>query len=55
MTERMIAFREAFHMLERRVQLLVALPIRSLDRLALTRKVDEIGRLRPDTITGQAS
>jgi arsenate reductase len=52
---RMLAFREAFRMLERRIQLLVALPIRSLSRLAITRKVEEIGRLRPDAIEGEAS
>ena len=53
--QRMLAFREAFHMLERRIQLLVALPIRSLGTLALTRKVEDIGRLRPDTVEGAAS
>ena len=52
---RMLAFRDAFRMLERRIKLLVAFPIRSLSTLAITRKVEEIGRLRPDTVTGQAS
>jgi arsenate reductase len=52
---RMLAFREAFRMLERRIKLLVALPIRSLSVLAITRKVEEIGRLRPDTVEGNAS
>jgi arsenate reductase len=51
----MLAFRDAFRMLERRIKLLVAFPIRSLSTLAITRKVEEIGRLRPDTVTGQAS
>ena len=36
-------------------QLLVALPVRSLGTLAITRKVEEIGRFRPDTIEGAAS
>ena len=34
------AFRDAFITLERRINLFVSLPIRSLDQLALTRKVD---------------
>ena len=41
---RMLAFRDAFRMLERRITLLVALPISSLGALALTREVQEIGR-----------
>jgi arsenate reductase (thioredoxin) len=41
----MLAFRNAFRMLERRISLFVALPIASLDRLALKRKVDDIGRI----------
>jgi arsenate reductase (thioredoxin) len=52
---RMLAFRDAFRMLERRIKLLMALPIRSLSVLAITRKVEEIGRLRPDTVEGNAS
>ena len=38
------AFREAYVTLENRIKLLVALPIDKLDRLAIKRKVDEIGR-----------
>jgi arsenate reductase (thioredoxin) len=38
------AFRDAFITLERRINLFLSLPIRSLDQLALARKVDEIGR-----------
>jgi arsenate reductase len=41
----MLAFREAFRMLEQRIRLLVALPLASLDRLAVKREVDAIGRL----------
>jgi arsenate reductase len=52
---RMLAFRDTFRILERRIKLLVALPIRSLGTLAITRKVEEIGRLRPDTVEGKAS
>jgi arsenate reductase len=53
--ERMNAFREAFRMLERRIKLFLALPIASLDRLVLARKVEAIGRLRSDAAEGQAS
>jgi arsenate reductase (thioredoxin) len=38
------AFREAYVTLENRIKLLVALPIEKLDRLAIKRNVDEIGR-----------
>ncbi|MGB5103648.1 MAG: arsenate reductase ArsC [Steroidobacteraceae bacterium] len=38
------AFDEAFRVLERRISLFVSLPIRSLDELALARKVTEIGK-----------
>lgn len=38
------AFRDAFITLERRINLFLSLPIRSLDQLALTRKVTEIGK-----------
>ncbi|MCZ8132141.1 MAG: arsenate reductase ArsC [Steroidobacteraceae bacterium] len=38
------AFRDAFRVLERRIDLFTALPIASLDRLALTNRVREIGR-----------
>ena len=38
------AFRDAFITLERRINLFLSLPIRSLDQLALARKVTEIGR-----------
>jgi arsenate reductase len=38
------AFREAYVTFENRIKLLVALPIEKLDRLAIKRNVDEIGR-----------
>jgi arsenate reductase len=37
-------FREAFSILERRIGLLLSLPLASLDRLAIKKSVDEIGR-----------
>jgi arsenate reductase (thioredoxin) len=38
------AFRDAFFILDRRIGLFLSLPISSLDRLALKREVDKIGR-----------
>jgi arsenate reductase len=38
------AFRETYRTLENRIKLLVALPIEKLDRLAIKRNVDDIGR-----------
>ena len=38
------AFRDAFITLERRINLFLSLPIHSLDQLALTRRVAEIGK-----------
>lgn len=37
------AFRDAFLILERRIQLFANLPVRSLDRLSLKKRLDEIG------------
>jgi protein-tyrosine-phosphatase len=51
----MLAFRDAFRMLERRIRLFLALPLASLDRMALQRQVDAIGRLRSDTAEDRAS
>ena len=44
--ERAQAFREAFRVLERRIDLFMALPISTLDRLALHQQVREIGKVR---------
>ncbi|MGA2353354.1 MAG: arsenate reductase ArsC [Terriglobales bacterium] len=38
------AFRDAFFILERRIGLFLALPLAALDRLALKKEVDRIGR-----------
>jgi arsenate reductase len=53
--ERMLAFRDAFRMLERRIKLFLALPLASLDRMAIQRHVDAIGRLRSDIAKDRAS
>ena len=49
------AFRETLRALENRIKLLVALPVASLGRMSLTRKVEAIGRMRPDAAEGRAS
>ncbi len=38
------AFRDAFFMLDRRISLFLCLPLASLDRLAIKREIDKIGR-----------
>ena len=42
--ERRYAFADAFRMLQNRISIFVSLPMRSLDRLALQKRLDEIGR-----------
>ena len=39
-----LAFSEAYRMLERRISIFVNLPIASIDRLALQRRLDDIGK-----------
>jgi protein-tyrosine-phosphatase len=46
--ERTLAFRAAFQALERRIKLFTALPIESIDRVSLSRRVQDIGRLPAD-------
>lgn len=41
--EQQLAFAEAFRMLSNRISIFVSLPIASLDKLSLQRKLDEIG------------
>lgn len=38
------AFRDAFFMLDRRISLFLSLPVASIDRLALKKELDSIGR-----------
>ena len=38
------AFHDAFFMLDRRISLFICLPLASLDRLAIKREIDRIGR-----------
>jgi len=53
--ERNLAFTEAFRRLERRIKLFLSLPLASLDRMAIARKVQEIGRARDDNVRDRAS
>jgi arsenate reductase len=52
---RMARFQEAFRFLDNRIKIFVSLPIGSLDRLSLQRKVDEIGRLAPADDAGSSA
>ncbi len=45
---RITAFRTALRELENRIKILVSLPLASLDRLRLQRRLDEIGRVQLD-------
>ncbi len=42
--ETIAAFRDAFLSLQRRIELFANLPVRSLDRMSLKKRLDEIGR-----------
>lgn len=53
--ERRRAFRSVFRALETRIKLFVSLPVDKLDGMALKRKMDEIGRTRPDASADRAS
>jgi arsenate reductase len=46
LAQRVEAFRGAYRALENRIKLFVALPLEKLDRMAIKRGVDEIGRTR---------
>ena len=42
------AFRDAFMILDRRISLLLCLPLASLDKLAIQKEIDRIGKQLPD-------
>ena len=44
-----LAFKDAYRMLERRISIFVALPIKSLDHLTLQKRLREIGRMEGAT------
>ena len=45
--ERHLAFADAYRMLDNRIRIFASLPIRSLDRLSLQKRLEEIGRPLP--------
>lgn len=45
--EKHLAFADAYRMLNNRISIFISLPTASLDRLALQRRLDEIGRTLP--------
>ena len=45
--EKHLAFAEAYRMLKNRIDIFTSLPMASLDRLALQRRLEEIGRNLP--------
>ena len=49
-TER--AFRDAFNVLDRRISLLLSLPLVSLDKLAIQEEIEQIGKEMPDLKAG---
>ena len=53
--QRVLAFREAFQALERRIKIFVSLPLEKLDRMTLSRRIEAIGRLSGDAAEGAAS
>ena len=48
-TIRHLAFADSYRMLSNRIGIFVNLPMASLDRLSLQRRLDEIGRALPET------
>ena len=42
------AFRDAFNVLDRRISLLLCLPLPSLDKLAIQKEIDRIGKEVPE-------
>jgi arsenate reductase (thioredoxin) len=50
-----LAFKDAYRMLNQRIGIFNALPIRSLDQLSLQQKLREIGRLEGATAKAPAA
>ena len=48
-TEKRLAFAEAYRQMSNRISIFVSLPIRSLDRLSLQKRLSEIGRKLPES------
>jgi hypothetical protein len=51
-----VAFAEAFRMLNNRIAIFLSLPIQSLDKLSLQRRLDSIGKTPDESVaTGHAA
>lgn len=46
-TEKWVAFRDAFRMLDNRIKVFTSLPIAAVDRVKLQQRLDAIGKARP--------
>ena len=46
------AFRDAFNVLDRRISLLLSLPLVSLDKLSIQKKIEQIGKEMPELKAG---
>ena len=46
-TEKWLAFRDAFRMLDNRIKIFTSLPLTSFDRMRLQERLDAIGKTRP--------
>lgn len=53
-TEKWLAFREAFRMLENRIRILTSLPLDALDRVKLQARLDAIGKMPPREPAGDS-
>ena len=45
-------FRDAFNVLDRRISLLLSLPLASLDKLAIQKEIEQIGKEMPELKAG---
>jgi len=50
-TDKWLAFRDAFRMLDNRIKIFTSLPLESFDRMRLKERLDAIGRARAPTAT----
>ena len=54
-TERRLAFADAYRMLANRISIFVSLPLASLDKLTLQRRLDDIGRAEAPPAAARAA
>jgi hypothetical protein len=46
-TEKWVAFRDTFRMLDNRIKIFTSLPLATFDRMKLQERLDAIGKARP--------